>query len=139
MLATSTLLRKYFLHLGGITAASLDTTKMVLEKRERLQFYLEHLRQKIDNGMEKLKNIESMTIDVMRLQVTALICPIVIVHSVAARGRHLSVNYPISISPNCPTLVWHNSIKTDQSVTLLINPWPLPLPCQASFCSCLSC
>ena len=62
-------LRKYFLHLGGITAASLDTTKMVLEKRERLQFYLEHLRQKIDNGMEKLKNIESMTIDVMRLQV----------------------------------------------------------------------
>ena len=62
-------LRKYFLHLGGITAASLDTTKKVLEKRERLQFYLEHLRQKIDNGMEKLKNIESMTIDVMRLQV----------------------------------------------------------------------
>ena len=67
-------LRKYFLHLGVITAASLDITKKVLEKRERLQFYLEHLRQKIDNGMEKLKNIESMTIDVMRLQV----CPTVL-------------------------------------------------------------
>jgi GTP-binding protein EngB required for normal cell division len=66
-------LNKYFRHLGGITAASLDQTKEVLENRERLQFYLEYLRKKINDGMDKLKCIESMTIEIAQLQGTIFI------------------------------------------------------------------
>jgi GTP-binding protein EngB required for normal cell division len=63
-------LQKYFYHLGSITPASLDQTKEVLHCREELQFYLEHLRQRIDEGMDKLKSIETMTIEITRLQGT---------------------------------------------------------------------
>ncbi len=62
-------LGKYFQHLGSIVDASLDQTKSVLDKRERLQFYLDHLQKKIHDGMDKLKAIESMSEDIMKIQV----------------------------------------------------------------------
>ena len=62
-------LEKYFLHLGKVTPASLDQTKTVLEKREQLQFYLDDLQKKIHDGMDKLKAIESISMDIMTVQV----------------------------------------------------------------------
>ena len=61
-------LEKYFDNLGKITPVSLDTTKNVLAYRDWLQYYLERLRLEIDNGMEKLQNIESVNFEIMRLQ-----------------------------------------------------------------------
>ena len=65
-------LDKYFLHLGKVTPASLDVTKTVLEKRDRLQFYLDDLQKKIHDGMDKLKAIESISMDIMTVQVLLL-------------------------------------------------------------------
>ena len=62
-------LEKYFLHLGRVTPASLDQTKAVLEKRECLQFYLDDLQKKIHDGMDKLKAIESISMEIMTVQV----------------------------------------------------------------------
>ncbi len=64
-------LKRYFTHLGSVTAASLDQTKSVLDKRERLQFYLDHLQKKIHDGMDKLKAIENMSQDIMTVQVSS--------------------------------------------------------------------
>ena len=36
----------------------------------------------------------------------ALAVAIVLIHSMSARGCHLSFNQPILISPNCPTHGW---------------------------------
>ena len=68
-------LKKYFTHLGSITPASLDQTKTVLDKREQLQFYLDHLQKKIHDGMDKLKAIESTSNDIMTVQVGYLYIP----------------------------------------------------------------
>ena len=67
-------LAKYFQHLGSVIPTSLDQTKAVLGKREQLQFYLDDLQKKIHDGMDKLKAIDTTTMEVMKLHVSGLYC-----------------------------------------------------------------
>ena len=64
-------LQDYFHHVGGKTPTSLTQTLDVLEERDYLKLILEHLKPKIDAGMDILQSIENMIQSILELRGTA--------------------------------------------------------------------
>ena len=58
----------FFQHIAGVQPASLTLTKKVLDERATLHLLLDRLRVQIDDGFDRLQNIESMTTDIMKLK-----------------------------------------------------------------------
>ena len=60
----------FFQHVESVRPASLKLTKQVLDERETIHILLTSLRVRIDEGFDKLVNIENMTKEIMTLKGT---------------------------------------------------------------------
>ncbi|XP_075263316.1 uncharacterized protein LOC142354844 [Convolutriloba macropyga] len=65
-----TSIRDFFNHLNSVAPASLYLTKDVLQEREKLNFILGRLQSKIDDGMNKLRDVENIIDNIIVLQGT---------------------------------------------------------------------
>ena len=59
-----------FQHIESVQPASLTLTKQVLDERESLHILLDSLRKRIDDGFDKLTNIEKMSTEIMKIKGT---------------------------------------------------------------------
>ena len=92
---------KLFLHLQSVTSTSLTLTKSVLDERDKLKFLLEGLREKIDEGMDQLKSIESMIDTISSLKGTMKANGNYKITKQVKRQRTEYVNYYITNCTSC--------------------------------------